>query len=159
MTGSRPSVHPGVILAVLDVIGLAIAGYLTAVALSGGLPFCGPLVGCEQVASSEYAQIGGIPVAAFGVALSVALLTLAIAWTRSGRTGLLAAHYALSLVGVVFEAYFTYVEVAVIGAICIWCASYAISLLARFVVALWVWVHRERYVVTRNLGAQLGGRA
>ncbi len=136
------SLHPGVILATLDVIGLAIAGYLTIVAFQGVLPFCGPLKGCEQVANSEYARIGGIPVAAYGVVLSISLLVLAIAWMRSGRVELLAAHYGLSLVGVIFEIYFTYLEVFVIGAVCIWCASYGVSLVARFVVALYIWRRR-----------------
>jgi uncharacterized membrane protein len=81
----------------------------------------------------------------FGVALSISLLMLAIAWIRTGRLALLGAHYGLSLVGVVFEVYFTYLEVAVIGAVCAWCATYGLSLVARFVVALWVWLRRDAY--------------
>ncbi len=137
--------HPGIILATLDLIGLAIAGYLSVVGLQGDLPYCGPLKGCEQVALSEYARVGGIPVAVFGVALSISLFLLAIAWTRSGRIELLGAHYGLSLLGVVFEVYFTYLELFVIGAICVWCASYGLTLLARFAVALMVWRGRTRY--------------
>jgi uncharacterized membrane protein len=140
-----PRVHPGVVLAALDLVGLGIAAYLSVVALQGGLPFCGPLKGCEEVARSEYARIGGIPVAVFGVGLSLVLFGLAVAWTRSGSLVLLGAHYGLSLLGVVFEVYFTYVEVFVIGAVCVWCASYGISLVARFLVALWVWLRRDRY--------------
>ena len=138
-------IHPGIVLATLDLIGLAIALYLSIVALRGDLPYCGPLKGCEEVALSEYARIGGIPVAVFGVALSISLFILAIAWTRTDRIELLAAHYGLSLLGVVFEVYFTYLEVFVIGAVCVWCASYGLSLLARFAVALWVWRRRARY--------------
>jgi uncharacterized membrane protein len=145
----RPAAHdrllPGIVLVSLDVVGLVIAGYLSVVELQGALPYCGPLSGCEQVALSEYARIGGIPVAVFGVVLSICLLILAVMWTLSGRIELLAAHYGLSLVGVVFELYFTYVEVFVIGAVCVWCASYGLSLMARFVVALWVWRERTRY--------------
>jgi uncharacterized membrane protein len=81
----------------------------------------------------------------FGVILSLALFVLAVAWTRTNLPSLLAAHYGLSLVGVVFELYFTYLEVFVIGAVCVWCASYGISLFARFGVALWVWMRRDRY--------------
>ena len=134
--------HPGIILAALDLIGLVIAGYLSVVELQGDLPYCGPLKGCEAVALSEYARVGGIPVAVFGVLLSISLLILAIAWMRSGRIELLAAHYGLSLLGVVFELYFTYVEVFVIGAICVWCATYGLSLVARFAIALLVWRRR-----------------
>lgn len=133
------STHPGIILAALDLVGLAIAGYLSVVELQGDLPYCGPLRGCEEVALSEYARFGGIPVAVFGVLLSISLFIFAIAWMRSGRFELLAAHYGLSLIGVVFEVYFTYLEVFVIGAVCVWCASYGLSLVARFAVALRVW--------------------
>jgi len=135
-------IHPGFVLASLDLVGLVIAAYLSVVAIQGELPYCGPLKGCEQVALSEYSRIAGIPVAVLGVILSISLLVLAIAWTRSGRVELLAAHYGLSLVGVIFELYFTYIEVFVIGAVCIWCASYGVSLVARFAVALYVWRRR-----------------
>jgi uncharacterized membrane protein len=138
--------HPALVLAALDIVGLAIASYLSSVELRGQLPNCGPLHGCEEVALSEYSRIGGVPVAVFGVGLSLMLLSLALAWWRTIDGRLLAAHYGLSLLGVVFEVYFTYLELFVIRAVCVWCASYGISLLARFLVALWVWVHRARYV-------------
>jgi uncharacterized membrane protein len=139
--------HAGVVLAILDLIGLAIASYLSSVELAGNLPYCGPLKGCEEVALSEYSRINGVPVAVFGVFLSITLFVLAIAWWRTNQPTLLAAHYGLSLLGVVFELYFTYLELFVIGAVCVWCASYGISLVARFAVALWVWIHRGRYAV------------
>jgi uncharacterized membrane protein len=142
--------HAGVVLAALDLVGLAIAGYLSSVELAGNLPYCGPLKGCEEVALSEYSRIGGVPVAVFGVVLSIALFCLAVAWTRTNLQSLLAAHYGLSLFGVVFELYFTYLELFVIGAVCVWCAGYGISLVARFGVALWVWLRRDRY--TQYLG-------
>jgi len=132
-------VHPGIILAVLDVIGLGIALYLSAVELSGGVPVCGPIHGCEEVARSEYSRIAGIPVAVFGVVLSLVLLSLAIAWWKTDLYALLLAHYGLSLAGVIFEAYFLYIQVFVIGAVCIWCTSYGVTLIARFVIALVVW--------------------
>ena len=139
-----PRVHPALVLAVLDVIGLAIASYLSFVELRGELPTCGPLRGCEEVALSPFSRIGPVPAAVFGVVLSLVLLTLAIAWWRTGARRLLAAHYALSLVGVTFEGYFTYLELFVIGAVCVWCAAYGVSLVARFVVALWAWQTRDR---------------
>jgi uncharacterized membrane protein len=133
-------VHPGLILAVLDVVGLAIASYLSFVELQGGVPVCGPLHGCEEVARSSYSRINGIPVAVFGVGLSLLLLSLAVAWWRTNLYALLLAHYGLSLAGVLFEVYFLYIQIAVIGAVCVWCTSYGLSLILRFVVALVVWV-------------------
>jgi len=141
-------VHPAVLLAVLDVIGLGIALYLSIVELNGGVPVCGPLHGCEEVARSEYSRIGGIPVAVFGVGLSLVLLTLALAWWRTNLYALLLAHYGLSLAGVLFEAYFLYLQVFVIGAICVWCTSYGLSLILRFAIALVVWVRGSHQGVT-----------
>lgn len=128
-------VHPALILGVLDIVGLAVASYLSAVELPGGVPTCGPFHGCEQVALSDYARIGGVPVAVFGVLLSVTLLCLALLWWRTNVYGLLLSHYALSLVGVMFDGYFLYLQVFVIKAICVWCLSYEISLLLRFLIA------------------------
>lgn len=135
-------IHPGLILAVLDVIGLAIAAYLSFVELQGGVPVCGPLHGCETVATSQYSRIAGIPVAVYGVGLSVMLLSLALAWWRTDVYALLLAHYGLSLVGVLFEVYFLYLQIFVIGAVCVWCTSYGLSLIARFVIALIVWLRQ-----------------
>jgi uncharacterized membrane protein len=136
--------HPGYILAVLDVIGLLIAGYLSYVELGGGVPYCGPLHGCEVVAQSSYARIGGIPVAVFGVILSGVLLALAIAWIRSDRPGLLDLHYGLSLIGVIFEVYFLSVQMFILHAVCVWCTTYGASLVLRFLVALVIWIRRGR---------------
>jgi uncharacterized membrane protein len=143
-------VHPGLILAVLDVIGLGIALYLSVVELQGGVPVCGPIHGCEEVARSEYSRIAGIPVAVFGVVLSLVLLSLAIAWWKTDLYVLLLAHYGLSLAGVIFEAYFMYLQIFVIGAVCIWCTSYGLSLIARFVIALIVWVRGSPTVVAEG---------
>lgn len=143
---ARPllGIHPAIILAALDIVGFVVAGYLSVVELAGGLPSCGPIKGCEQVALSEYARIGGVPVAVFGVVLSVALLALAVAWWKTDIYGLLLAHYGLSLVGVIFDGYFLYLQVFVIQAVCIWCVTYEVSLLLRFLIALTVWYRQPK---------------
>ncbi|HEX7949381.1 MAG TPA: vitamin K epoxide reductase family protein [Candidatus Limnocylindrales bacterium] len=139
--------HPGLILAFLDVVGLLIASYLSVVELQGGVPQCGPLKGCETVAISPYSRIGGLPVAVYGVGLSLLLLTLAIRWWRTNLYALLLAHYGLSLAGVLFEVYFIYLQLFVIGAVCVWCTAYGLSLVLRFVIALVVWIRGNPRVV------------
>jgi uncharacterized membrane protein len=138
------SIHPGWILVVLDVIGLAIASYLSVVELGGGVPYCGPLRGCETVAASEYAWVGPLPVAVYGVMLSLVLLVLALVWVRTDKPALLDVHYGLSLVGVIFEVYFLALQMFVIRAVCIWCTLYGISLILRFAVAMAIWLRRGR---------------
>lgn len=137
-------IHPALILAALDTFGLVVATYLSVVELSGDVPFCGPVQGCAEVAKSEYAWLGPIPVAVFGVALSIILLIAALGWWRTGDRRLLAVHYGLSLVGVTFEGYFMFVQVFVIEAVCIWCALYGVSLVLRFLIALLVWLRRDQ---------------
>ncbi|MGD0122490.1 MAG: vitamin K epoxide reductase family protein [Candidatus Limnocylindrales bacterium] len=139
-------VHPGLVLAVLDVIGLGIASYLSITELTpGGEVQCGPIHGCETVQHSVYSRpFAGIPVAVYGVFLSITLLILAIAWWRTNNYRLLLMHYGLSLVGVVFEGWFQFAQIFLIGAVCIWCESYGLSLVLRFVVALWVYLHTPK---------------
>jgi len=143
---ARPllGIHPAIILAILDIIGLLVAGYLAVVELSGRLPACGPIKGCEEVALSQYNNFAGIPVAVFGVLLSVALLSLALAWWKTDIYGLLLGHYGLSLIGVMFDGYFLYLQVFVIKAVCIWCVTYEVSLLLRFLIAALVWYRQPK---------------
>ena len=117
---------------------------------------CGPIKGCEEVAFSEYSRIGGVPVAVYGVGLSLLLLTLAIAWWKTDLYGLLLAHYGLSLAGVIFEAYFMYLQVFVIHAVCIWCTTYGVSLILRFVVAFAVWLRQPPPEHAAGPGLALG---
>ena len=135
-------IHPGLILATLDLIGLAIASYLSYEELiPGGEVQCGPIGGCQAVAHSVYSRpFAGIPVAVYGVILSITLFCLAIYWWRTNDYRILLAHYGLSLVGVLFEAWFQFAQIFLIHAVCIWCESYGISLILRFVIALWVFL-------------------
>lgn len=119
----------------LALAGLLIAVYLTGTRLTGGLPVCGPLHGCETVALSPYSELFGIPVALFGVGYSTVLLGLAVAWWRRLDRRALLGLYGLGLLGVLFVAYLTYLELFVIGAICAWCATYAGTVVVGWLVA------------------------
>ena len=96
------------------------------------------------MAQSEYAWIGPLPVAVYGVILSLLLLVLARGLDPDRQAGLLDLHYGLSLIGVIFEVYFLTLQVFVIGAVCIWCTLYGLSLIARFAVAMVIWLRRGR---------------
>lgn len=137
-------IHPGLILAALAIFGFVVSMYLTVVELAGDVPVCGPLQGCEEVAGSEYAWIGPIPVAIFGALFSIALGAIALAWWKTGDRRLLAIIYGLSLAAVVFEGYLLFLQIFVIEAICVWCVAYGISLALGFVIALIAWLRRDR---------------
>ncbi len=122
----------GPAIAIGAAIGLAIASYLLYTRLSGGIPACGPSGGCETVALSEYSTFLGLPVALYGVAYSAIVLGLALAWWRRGDRRAVLATYGLGFLGLLAVAYLTYLEIFVIGAICLWCAAYGLSVVVTF---------------------------
>jgi uncharacterized membrane protein len=114
-------------------IALLIALYLSAVKLSGDLPACLPGGGCETVALSEYSSLFGVPVAFLGALFSAVLAATVVAGLGTGDRRIQYATYALALLGTVFVAYLTYLELFVIHAICQWCVGYAICTVVTFV--------------------------
>jgi uncharacterized membrane protein len=109
--------------AVLALIGVGIAGYLTWVHYAGLQPFCvGGGGSCERVQSSQWSELAGVPVALLGLIGYVLLLGSLLLPEDTGRT----AAALLALVGAGFSAWLTYVEIAKIGAICQWCAASAV---------------------------------
>lgn len=115
---------------VLAGIGLVDALYLSWVKLANAYALCGPIGDCETVNSSPYAEIAGIPVALLGAGAYLAILVSLILERRAGAWGefvpLLV--FGLSLTGVLYSAYLTYLEVAVIRAICPYCLVSAVDL-------------------------------
>ena len=104
--------------------GLGIATYLTVVHYSGGDPVCAVAHGCATVQQSDYAALAGVPVALLGVFGYVALL---VSLARDGEAWRTAAAF-LSLAGLAFSGWLTYVEVWILNAICIWCVGSAICM-------------------------------
>lgn len=122
-----------VAIAILSVIGLAISIYLTVERYRGNNPACVIGGDCVTVQKSRYAELAGIPVPVLGIAGYMALLVSAILPGIAGRLlGLLAG-----LVGVGFSAWLTYVELAVIDAICAWCITSAIVITVALALAVW----------------------
>ena len=98
--------------------------YLTIVHYTGAAPACAIAHGCEVVQSSAYAKLGGIPVALLGLLGYAAILVTLLRDDETART----ATALLALGGAGFSAWLTYVEVARLDAICIWCVGSAICM-------------------------------
>lgn len=123
-------------MTVLSLLALAVAGYLTWVKLAGTTPACAILSGCETVEQSRYAEFLGVPVAGFGMIGAAAMLVGSIVWwRRADRRGLWLA-YAVGLVSLPIIGWLTYVEVAVLHAVCIWCVTYAALVIVAWVVSI-----------------------
>ena len=74
--------------------------------------------------SSSYAKLAGIPVALLGLLGYVGILVTLLRDDETART----ATALLALGGAGFSAWLTYVEIARIDAICIWCVGSAICM-------------------------------
>lgn len=125
--------------AVLALIGLGIATYLTILHYEDSIPVCvGGGGGCEKVQTSDFAELAGVPVALIGVlGYAAVLISLAIPGDNGRFAGAL-----LGVVGFGFSVYLTYLELFEIEAICQWCVASAvvmtilsIVLMARFLTA------------------------
>jgi uncharacterized membrane protein len=123
--------------AIVALVGVADAVYLTVHHYTAEPVPCSIIAGCEQVLTSDYAEIGGIPLAAFGALAYFAAFALALlAAFGDGRM------WKLFGIQVVLMALFTgwliYLQGVVIGAFCQFClisAATTFTLLAIFLIS------------------------
>lgn len=97
--------------------GIGVAAYLTYVHYQPDALICTTSGGCETVQDSKYAVLGGIPIAALGLAAWVAALGLTIWDSELART----LTVAVALVAVAFVAYLVILQLFVLDAVCVWC--------------------------------------
>ena len=112
----------------LGMAGMGVAAYLTYSHYANQPIACAGLHGCQAVENSEYSKLVGIPVAVLGMLFCAGLLALVVA--RLVRLPLTeewasVAAFSMTLTGVAFAAYLTYIELFVVEDVCIWCASFA----------------------------------
>ena len=128
---------------VFTVIGLLDSIYLTWLKLSGELAACGGIGDCESVNASIYSRIvvkgvGEIPIALMGVVsylLIFAFLRLELRDDAMGHWAPMVV-FGLSLTGTLYSIYLTYIEIAVLRAICPYCVVSAIAILVIFVISV-----------------------
>ena len=117
------------IVAALALAGIFIATYLTLYKLGVIGELSCSIGSCETVNTSKWSRFAGLPVAGWGVLFYVEVFIIAVI----GTTARLADQPAISIIlviesaiGVLFSAWLTYLELAVIHAICIWCVTSAV---------------------------------
>ena len=127
-------------LLALTLLGTGIATYLAWVALNEDEEaFCSGVGDCHAVQSSEYAEIGGMPIAVLGLGMYVALLGIVIlrhSWQGEAPNVLRVWTFTIALSGVMYSAYLTYLEAFEIEAICVWCVASAVVVTLIMVLAI-----------------------
>ena len=137
MTVSRLRLSFYIVAAVISLVGLAEATYLTVLYLSGETAVCGGSADCFKVLGSAYANIHGVPVAGFGaiayfIAFSSATFT-AFGYARAGKC------FALTVLSMFLATlWLLYLQAFVLHAFCRYCLFSAaiIFLLAGLAIAV-----------------------
>lgn len=117
------------LIRLLSLAGMGISGYLTWAHLAHRSVICGQSQGCDIVQQSVYSEIGGVPVALLGLLAYSGLFLLTLVQDRgpeSVQDYVPLAIFGVALVGVLYSAYLTYLELYVIYAICQWCVTQAV---------------------------------
>jgi uncharacterized membrane protein len=123
---------------VLIVIGLLDSIYLSWIKLTNQEAYCAGIGDCDVVNTSEYSEIAGIPIAILGTSFYFLMLILVII---EGRTHFWKNNsplfvFGLSLGGTIYSGYLTYIEMAVIYAICPYCVLSAVATLFIFILSM-----------------------
>lgn len=119
----------------LSAVGVAISLYLTGLHYAGLAPACpaSGSINCEAVLSSSYAVIAGtaIPTSVLGV---VWFGVSAVLWTR--RDGWVQLGW--SVVGLAGVLALVFIEIVLIGAICLWCTAAHVLMVGLLLMAVTV---------------------
>ena len=121
--------------AIVSLIGLADAIYLTVEHVTGQSVRCTIVAGCSEVLSSQYAVVGGVPLAAVGAAAYFSVFSLAtlsaFGYSVAGKllTAVVIAMFLVSL-------WLIYLQAFVIHAFCQFCLLSAAVTTALLVIAL-----------------------
>lgn len=111
--------------------GVALSSYLLFIRITGGKALCGPalgpLGGCATVETSAWSSIGPLPIAAIGVVGSLVLLAATILHGRMGDERALALWVLAATIGAIVEFSLIAIQALLIGAWCIWCLSYGVT--------------------------------
>ena len=117
------------IVAALALAGIFISLYLTLYKIGVIGELSCSIGSCETVNLSKWSRFLGLPVAAWGLFFYIDVFAIALVGTmpRFENEPLISLVLtAEAAVGVLFTAWLTYLELAVIRAICIWCVTSAV---------------------------------
>lgn len=122
------------IFPVAALAGIVIAAYLSYIEITLTEAVCGAVGDCNTVQQSPYARVFGIPVGVIGIGGYLSLLGVWYGGRRLAHSRRQQILIGLSVIGVAFSSYLTFLEPFVIGASCVWCLMSAVVML----MLLWI---------------------
>lgn len=130
------------IVAALALAGIFISIYLTLYKLGVIGELSCTIGSCETVNTSRWSVFFGLPVAAWGLLFYLDVFGVALLGTMprfENEPIISIVLVAEAAIGVLFSGWLTYLELAVIRAICIWCVTSAVIVLLIFLVSVADW--------------------
>ncbi len=128
----------------IALIGLADTAYLTYHRLLGSVPACYlspvPLVNCDPVLTSSFAVFLGIPLAVYGFVYYLLVFSLALASFKINHHRLDLALFVLTGAGLAVSLFLLYLQLFVIGSVCLFCTLSGLTNLALFCLSLWLFM-------------------
>lgn len=124
----------------LTIIGMVDTAYLSWSKYTHTDVKCLPGVSdCGTVTSSAYSVLAGIPVAYLGLLSYIVLSVLFILKVNQkiSSNNFIYGIFGLSLIGVIFSGYLTYISIAVLQTTCIYCLLSAFCMLCIFLLSLY----------------------
>jgi uncharacterized membrane protein len=124
--------------AVLVALGFLVSLYLTWIKLTNNTAACAGIGDCDAVNRSRYAEVAGIPIALVGMLGYLAIgcaLVAELRWPQANwslRLGI----FGMALAGTLYSAYLTYVEVAILHAVCPYCVISAICMVGILILSV-----------------------
>jgi len=121
------------IVAALALAGIFISLYLTLYKFGVIGELSCTIGSCETVNTSKWSRFLGLPVAAWGLLFYIDVFLIAFVGTLQrfeDEPIISLVIVAEAAVGVLFSAWLTYLELAVIHAICVWCVTSALIVTA-----------------------------
>lgn len=119
---------------ILSVLGLFLSIYLSYTHFTNSeTTFCLSGSGCDLINNSAFSKVFGIPIPIFGL---IGYLIIAFISYRELNQKKLNYLYFLSLIGIAFSIYLTYLELFIIKAICSYCVISALIIVGIFISVL-----------------------
>ncbi|HEX8708590.1 MAG TPA: vitamin K epoxide reductase family protein [Pyrinomonadaceae bacterium] len=130
--------------ALLSLVGMADAVYLTVEHLAGGTVRCTVTAGCSEVLGSPYATVGGVPLAGLGALAYFAAFSLALL-VAFGYTRARALLFFLVALMLLVTLWLLYLQAFVLHAFCQYCLlSAALTLALGLIVVFDGFILRRR---------------
>lgn len=129
-----------IIFIVIAFLGFIDATYLTVKHFIGSPVTCEFLKGCEEVTSSSWSSLFGIPVALMGAGYYLGMVVLAMLYldTKNQIIGKLLPR--LTILGLLASLYFVGLQMFVVKAYCLYCMGSAITSTTLFGMGLNMWI-------------------